>query len=55
MGFDPTADYPNDPFVHAENHLNLAVKLGLGTNKLDEIKVVGEKLAEVTQQFKPSY
>ena len=55
MGFDPTADYPDEPFVHANNHLNIAVKLGMGTNKLDEIKVVGEKLADVTQQFKPSY
>jgi len=55
MGFDPTADYPNEPFVHAVNHLNLAVKAGLGTNQLEEIEVVGESLKDVTVKFKPSY
>jgi uncharacterized protein (DUF362 family) len=55
MGFDPTADYPNDPFVHAYNHLNLAVKDGLGTNVISEIKVVGEKIDDVKIQFTPSY
>jgi uncharacterized protein (DUF362 family) len=55
MGFDPTADYPDEPFVHANNHLNLAASLGLGTNKLDEIKVVGESIKDVTTKFKTSY
>ena len=55
MGFDPTAEYPDEPFVHADNHLNIAVQLGLGTNKLEEIKIVGAKLEEVTQEFKVSY
>ena len=55
MGFDPTAEFPDEPFVHAENHLNIAAQLGLGPNKLEEIEVVGSKLAEVTQDFKPSY
>ena len=55
MGFDPTSDYPDEPFVNGYNHLNMAVQLGLGTNKLDEIKVVGASVNEVKVQFKPSY
>jgi uncharacterized protein (DUF362 family) len=55
MGFDPTADYPDAPFVNGENHLNIAASLGMGTNQLENIKVVGEKLEDVTKQFTPSY
>lgn len=55
MGFDPTAEYPDEPFVNGENHLNLAARLGMGTNKLDDIKVVGEKVADVTVKFTTSF
>jgi uncharacterized protein (DUF362 family) len=55
MGFDPTADFPNEPYVHAENHLNIAAKAGMGTNVLSEIKVVGAKVDDVKVQFKVSY
>lgn len=55
MGFNPTAEYPDEPFVHGINHMNLAASMGLGTNKLDEIKVVGESIKDVTTQFKVSY
>jgi uncharacterized protein (DUF362 family) len=55
MGFDPTADYPSEPFVHAQNHLNMAAKMGLGTNKLEDIQVVGASIEEVKVQFTPSY
>ncbi len=55
MDFDPTTDYPNEPFVHAVNHLNIAAKLGLGTNKLENIQVVGQKIDEVKMKFKASY
>jgi uncharacterized protein (DUF362 family) len=55
MGFDPTAEYPDAPFVNAENHLNIAASLGMGTNKIEEIKVVGEKIDDVVMQFTPSY
>jgi len=55
MGFDPAAEYPDEPFVHAMNHLNLAASMGLGTNKLDEIKVVGEQIKDVTTKFAVSY
>jgi hypothetical protein len=40
--------------VHGENHLNIARKLGLGTNWLEEIEVRGATIAEVQQDFAPS-
>jgi len=55
MGFDPTIEYPTSPFLHADNHLNIAHSLGLGTNVLSEIKVVGATIDEVKTPFKPSY
>jgi uncharacterized protein (DUF362 family) len=55
MGFDPLADFPNEPFVNGINHLNLAAKAGMGTNRLDEIKVVGAKLKDVTVKFTTSF
>jgi uncharacterized protein (DUF362 family) len=52
MGFDPTAEYPNVPFLRGENHLNIARNLGLGTNRLDEIELKGiTSLDEVRQNF----
>jgi uncharacterized protein (DUF362 family) len=54
MGFDPRGTYPNAPFVHGDNHLNLAADLKLGTNRLDEIEVVGAKIDEVRHRFKPA-
>lgn len=53
MGFDPTADYHAKPFYHAYNHIKMAASLGLGTNKIEEIKVVGAALKDVTTQFTP--
>ncbi len=55
MGFDPTTDYPNAPFLHAQNHLNMAAKLNMGPNRPADIKVVGASLKDVTTQFKASY
>jgi uncharacterized protein (DUF362 family) len=54
MGFDPTSEYPAAPFLRADNHLNLAHGLGLGTNRLNEIKVVGTSIDDVRVQFKPA-
>ncbi len=54
MGFDPEAEYPNPPFLRAENHLNLARQLGLGPNHLADIEVVGAKLEDVKMQFLPA-
>jgi uncharacterized protein (DUF362 family) len=55
MGFDPTAEYPDPPFLRAENHLNLARQLGLGSNRLRDIDVLGTPLADVRQHFQPAY
>ena len=54
MGFDPTAEAPAKPFLRCDNHLNVAHGLGLGTNRLDEIDVVGEAVADIVYQFQPS-
>ncbi len=53
MGFDPTADMPDSPFFRARNHLNMAYDLGLGTNRLQEIAIVGPAIADVRTQFAP--
>lgn len=54
MGFDPQAEAPNPPFLRGDNHLNMAAVLGLGTNRLDEISVIGETVDDVRFQFQPS-
>jgi uncharacterized protein (DUF362 family) len=55
MGFDPTAEYPDPPFLRADNHLNLAHQMGLGSNRLDDIAVLGTSLSDVQQHFQPAY
>lgn len=55
MGFDPQAEMPNAPFIRGLNHLNLACGLGLGTNRLSEIEVLGASIEAVTYQFTPCY
>ena len=55
MGFDPTAEYPAAPFLNADNHLNLARERGLGTNRLEEIEVRGETIADVRTPFAPCW
>ncbi|MGC1376731.1 MAG: DUF362 domain-containing protein [Anaerolineales bacterium] len=52
MGFDPDAPSGTQPFAYADNHLALARDAGLGTNRLDEIGVVGPSIAEVAFPFK---
>jgi uncharacterized protein (DUF362 family) len=54
MGHDPTADYPSEPFIRCDNHLNLAAAAGLGTNKLDEIEVLGVSIEKAKYQFTPA-
>jgi uncharacterized protein (DUF362 family) len=54
MGHDPTGDYPDSPFVRCDNHLNLAAQAGLGTNRLDEIQVLGAQINQVMTQFVPA-
>ncbi len=55
MGFDPTAEYPNVPFLRADNHLNIAYQLGLGPNRLADIEVVGANLDDVKTEFRPAW
>jgi uncharacterized protein (DUF362 family) len=54
MGFDPTAEPPAAPFLRSDNYLNLACQSGLGTNRLEEIEVVGVSINDVHHQFEPS-
>jgi hypothetical protein len=35
--------------------MKITAQMGLGTNKLAEIKVVGVPIKDATTQFKPSY
>ena len=53
MGQDPTAEYPNVPFFRCDNHLNLAAGLGLGSNQLSQIDVLGTPIADVVRPFIP--
>ena len=55
MGHDPTGEYPNAPYLRCENHLNIAAKLGLGTNRLEEIQVLGTPIEAVKTQFSPAW
>lgn len=54
MGFAPTANPPAAPFLHSDNHLNLAAAAGLGPNWLPGIEVVGEPVDAVRFPFHPS-
>lgn len=54
MGHDPTGDYPDSPFVRCDNHINLAVQAGLGTNRLEEIDVLGMQVKDVMTRFVPA-
>jgi uncharacterized protein (DUF362 family) len=54
MGFDPRGSYPDAPFLHGENLLNLAADLKLGTNRLDAIEVVGARIDDVRRRFRPA-
>jgi uncharacterized protein (DUF362 family) len=55
MGFDPTIEPPNAPFLRGDNYLNLARELGLGTNRLEEIEVMSNSIDDVMYKFEPSH
>ena len=55
MGHDPTGEYPNAPYLRCDNHLNIAAALGLGTNRLEEIEVVGQPIEKVKTTFSPAW
>jgi uncharacterized protein (DUF362 family) len=52
MGFDPDAPSGSHPFSYADNHLCLAREAGLGSNRLQDISVVGGEIASVVFPFK---
>ena len=54
MGHDPQADYPKSPFVRCVNHINLAAQAGLGSNRLEDIEVLGKSIGEVKTRFVPA-
>jgi uncharacterized protein (DUF362 family) len=54
MGFDPPAEPPIPPFLRSDNYLNLAYEARLGTNRLEEIEVLGAAIDDVRYQFEPS-
>jgi uncharacterized protein (DUF362 family) len=54
MGFDPTAEAGASPFVGSDNHLNLAREMGLGSNRLEEIGILGPSIEALRFPFKPA-
>ena len=55
MGFDATTPAMKEPFVHGDNHLAIAASIGLGSNKLSDVKTTGPAISDVMHKFKPSY
>jgi uncharacterized protein (DUF362 family) len=53
MGFDPGAESKTQPFVRFENYLKIANDIGLGTNRLEEIRIFGTPIDQVKISFKP--
>lgn len=54
MTCDPTGNYPDEPYLRCDNHIAMAAAIGLGTNKLEEIEVVGEEIEKVRVKFAPA-
>jgi uncharacterized protein (DUF362 family) len=54
MGFDPTIEAPNAPFLRADNYFNLAQKFNLGTNRIKDIQVLGNSIDSVRYPFAPA-
>ena len=55
MGYDATTPAKKEPFVNGENHFAIATSIGLGTNRLSDIDVVGPAISDVMKKFKSSY
>lgn len=49
MGFDPSADWPNQPFLRDRSALKIAAESGFGTIDLEQIDVQSEVTAPVAQ------
>lgn len=52
MGFEPDAPSGAAPFGYADNHLALAREAGLGTNRINEIGIVGAEIGDAVFPFK---
>jgi len=55
MGFDPLASPPTLPFIRSDNYLTMAGELGMGSNDLRRVEVVGTALDDVKVQFGPAW
>ncbi len=53
MGYDATAQAEALPFTYCLNHFALAAQAGLGTNKLQDISVLGAPVDAVKTKFRP--
>ncbi len=53
MGYDPKSDRGSGPFIRGNNMLKLAEAVGLGTNDLNRIEVVGLPIAQAHINFGP--
>jgi uncharacterized protein (DUF362 family) len=51
MGHNPEDDYGTPPYYRTDNHLKIAAEMGLGTNRLADIDVVGATIDKVKVQF----
>jgi len=51
MGFDPEADFPQEPFLFDINHIKLASTIGLGPIYEKDIKVIGDNVNALKTQF----
>jgi uncharacterized protein (DUF362 family) len=55
MGYDPEAKSGEKPFFPGVNHLQVAANRGIGTNRIQEINIVGLKIEDVQYSFLPGY
>ncbi|RPI33815.1 MAG: DUF362 domain-containing protein [Chloroflexota bacterium] len=55
MGFDPLAEPPDLPFLRSDNYLSLACGLGMGSNRLADVEVVGPSLEDIETHFGPAW
>ncbi len=51
MGFDPCGDFPSNPFLYRRNVIDLAAAAGLGPNRKEDIRVLGETTDAVQTAF----
>jgi uncharacterized protein (DUF362 family) len=51
MGHNPEDDYGTPPYYRTDNHLKIAAEMGLGTNRIADIDVVGASIEDVKVQF----